>query len=106
MIRAPTSTIFAPIKIHSSTTKATSRYDDVTFVKAGLVCVIMIEFVIVPRIATTVSTDSQVPMSSAPLGQGRFVFWHIFQPSTLISMKLFTHAKTGASGNADTKSVA
>ena len=64
------STIFAPIKIHSSTTKATSRYDDVTFVKAGLVCVIMMEFVIVPRIATTVSTDSHVPISSAPLGQG------------------------------------
>jgi len=86
--------------------KATSRYADGRAVSAGDVCVIMMAFVIVARMDMMPRIVSHVPMSSAPEGEGRRVFWHIFQPSTLISMKSFTNANAGARGKAETKSVA
>ena len=46
----------------------------------------------------------QVPMSSAPRGQGRRCRCEMRQPSTRISTYEFTDAMSGASGNAATKS--
>ena len=41
----------------------------------------------------------QMPMSDAPVGQGRRVWCSSVKPSVRISMKLFTNANKGANGN-------